>query len=222
MNTSPIPPPVKYKRRLRNYLLDVGLQLKYTAAIVIVAALLTAGLGYKIYDTTRDTSKVIVATMLVDPVIAAELQSQFQANDRVVLGAIVGFGLVLILSVAAIGILITHRVAGPLHKVSGILTRIRDGKLWPPIRNLRRGDELLELHKLLCDTHEALRRRMEEDTRVITDALAVIEKSGANETKLVGEMRHLLRDKEDSLKPGDHAGSEGRDAPPSEPNRTLT
>ena len=34
-------PPV-YKRKMRNYLLDAGLQLRYTATIVVVAIFLTA------------------------------------------------------------------------------------------------------------------------------------------------------------------------------------
>jgi hypothetical protein len=32
-----------YKRKVRNYLLEVGLQLRYTATIVVVAIFLTAG-----------------------------------------------------------------------------------------------------------------------------------------------------------------------------------
>jgi len=39
--------PPKYRRKMRNYLLDVGLQIRYTMTIVIVAVFLTGGLGYK-------------------------------------------------------------------------------------------------------------------------------------------------------------------------------
>ena len=81
-----------YKRKVRNYLLDVGLQLRYTATIVIVAVFLTAGLGFKMYQATRDVSKVILWTSLVDPSSAEELQAQFSNSDRVVLWGIVGFG----------------------------------------------------------------------------------------------------------------------------------
>ena len=77
-----------YKRKVRNYLLDVGLQLRYTATIVVVAIFLTAGLGFKMYQATRDVSKVILWTSLVDPASADELQSQFANSDRVVLWGI--------------------------------------------------------------------------------------------------------------------------------------
>src|SRR3954471_20094768 len=106
--------PLRYKRKLRNYLLDAGLQVRYTAFIIAVAIFLTAVLGYKIYDATRDTSKVIFMTGLVDPAITTELQAQFRNNDRTVLLSVVGFGMVLMLSIFAAGIFITHKVAGPL------------------------------------------------------------------------------------------------------------
>ena len=109
-----------YKRKVRNYLLDVGLQLRYTATIVIVAIFLTAGLGFKMYQATRDVSKVILWTSLVDPSSAEELQAQFANSDRVVLWGIVGFGVVLVFSIGAVGILITHKVAGPLHKIAAL------------------------------------------------------------------------------------------------------
>src|SRR5688572_28109013 len=103
----------KYRRRMRNYLLDVGLQLRYTMTIVLVAVVLTTGLGYKMYEATRDTSKVIEMTKLADPTVAGELSDQFAASDRWVLWGIIGFGVVLVISISAVGILITHRVAGP-------------------------------------------------------------------------------------------------------------
>src|SRR5271154_4139708 len=103
MNSSDAPTarPV-YKRKVRNYLLDVGLQLRYTATIVVVAIFLTAGLGFKMYQATRDVSKVILWTSLVDPSSADELQTQFANSDRVVLWGIVGFGVVLVLSIGAV------------------------------------------------------------------------------------------------------------------------
>src|SRR5947209_9385821 len=98
-----------YKRKVRNYLLDVGLQLRYTATIVVVAVFLTAGLGFKMYQATRDVSKVILWTSLVDPSSADELQRQFANSDHWVLWGIVGFGVVLVFSIGTVGILITHK-----------------------------------------------------------------------------------------------------------------
>ncbi len=118
-----------YKRKVRNYLLDAGLQLRYTATIVVVAIFLTAGLGFKMYQATREISRIILFTGLADPATAQELQAQFANSDRVVLWGIIGFGFVLILSISAVGILITHKVVGPLYKISSLFTRVRDNLL---------------------------------------------------------------------------------------------
>ena len=135
-----------YKRKVRNYLLDVGLQLRYTATIVVVAIFLTAGLGFKMYQATREISKIILFTGLADPATAQELQTQFANSDRVVLWGIIGFGVVLILSISAVGILITHKVVGPLYKISSLFARVRDNRLGPAPAGLRKGDELHEFY----------------------------------------------------------------------------
>ena len=112
-----------YKRKVKNYLLDVGLQLRYTATIVVIAVVLTAILGHRIYQATQDTSKVILWTGLVDPATAQELQSQFAQSDRTVMFGIIGFGIILVLSISGVGILLTHKVAGPLYKISSFFGR---------------------------------------------------------------------------------------------------
>jgi hypothetical protein len=195
----------RYRRRLRNYLLDVGLQIRYTAFIIMVAVLLTAVLGYKIYDATQDTSKIIWMTGLVDPASAGELQAQFRANDRVVLFSIAGFGLLLLVSIAGVGIWITHKVAGPLYSIAAICTRVRDNKLSPAMRQqLRKGDELQEFYSTFRDMYEALRTRAGKDVQVLGDTIARLERSGAGSGALqesLEQLRRLQREKQDSLDP---------------------
>jgi hypothetical protein len=214
MNSSdaaPAPRPV-YKRKVRNYLLDVGLQLRYTATIVVVAIFLTAGLGFKMYQATRDVSKVILWTSLVDPSSADELQKQFANSDRVVLWGIVGFGVVLILSISAVGILITHKVAGPLHKIASFYGRVRDNRLAPVPANLRKGDELQEFYSAFREMHQSLRGRAEDDVRVLANAMAVLETSpeprSPSLAKALDELRDLRKRKEESLEKAgdDHSG----------------
>jgi methyl-accepting chemotaxis protein len=200
-----------YKRKVRNYLLDVGLQLRYTATIVIVAVFLTAGLGFKMYQATRDVSKVILWTSLVDPSSAEELQAQFSNSDRVVLWGIVGFGLVLVLSISAVGILITHKVAGPLHKIASIFARVRDNRLGPTLSNLRKGDELQEFYSAFREMHSALRERVEEDIRMLGNAVSALEtapdaRSSPALARSLEDLRQLRKRKEDSLEPSPDSG----------------
>jgi hypothetical protein len=194
--------PVRHKRKLRNYLLDVGLQIRYTAFIIGVAIFLTAVLGYKIYEATRDTSKVIFMTGLVDPAITQELQAQFRNNDRIVLFGIVGFGALLVLSIFGAGIWITHKVAGPLFSISAICARVRDNKLSPALRQLRRGDELQEFYSNFREMYEALRARVSEDVQTMGKAIAVLEAASPTSAQMqeaLTELRELRRQKMHSL-----------------------
>lgn len=189
----------KYRRKMRNYLLDVGLQVRYTMTIVIVAVFLTAGLGYKMYQATRDISKVIELSGMADPAVAGELQGQFAASDRWVLWGIIGFGVVLVISITAVGILITHKVAGPLFKITSFFGRVRENRLGTIPTSLRKGDELQEFYSSFRDMHLALRAKVEEDVRTIGDAVAALEAGGSAGQKGLDELRQLRRRKEESL-----------------------
>jgi hypothetical protein len=204
MNTSEtaMPRPV-YKRKVKNYLLDVGLQLRYTATIVIVAVVLTIILGFRIYQATQDTSKVILWTGLVDPATAQELQTQFAQSDRTVVWGIIGFGIILVLSIGGVGILLTHKVAGPLYKISSFFGRIRDNRLGPAPAKLRKGDELQNFYLSFRDMHQAIRGRVEDDVRVLEGALIAIDATAEGRAQslqhALDELRQLCKRKEDSL-----------------------
>ena len=204
MNSSEtaMPRPV-YKRKVKNYLIDVGLQLRYTATIVIVAVVLTVILGFRIYQATQDTSKVILWTGLVDPATAQELQTQFAQSDRTVVWGIIGFGIILVLSIGGVGILLTHKVAGPLYKISSFFGRIRDNRLGPAPAKLRKGDELQNFYLSFREMHQAVRGRVEDDVRVLEEALTAIEATPEGSAQslqhALDELRQLRKRKEDSL-----------------------
>ena len=192
-----------YKRKVRNYLLDAGLQLRYTATIVVVAIFLTAGLGFKMYQETREISKIILFTGLADPTTAQELQSQFANSDRVVLWGIIGFGLVLVLSISAVGILITHKVVGPLYKISSLFAKVRDNRLGAAPAGLRKGDELQEFYSSFREMHQAVRERVVDDVRVLGSIVSAMETSAESRApsmqQALDELRLLRKQKEDSL-----------------------
>ena len=118
----------------------------------------------------RRSRSVILWTSLVDPASAEELQAQFANSDRVVLWGIIGFGDRAVLSISAVGILITHKVAGPLYKISSLFGRVRDNRMGPAPAGLRKGDELQEFYTAFREMHQAVRERVEEDVRVLGNA----------------------------------------------------
>ena len=197
-------PSFAHKRKLRNYLLDVGLQLRYTAFILAVAVFLTGVLGYKVYQATQESSRIVLLTVQADPAAGAELRARFQANDRIVLYGMAGFGLVLVLSIAAVGIWLTHKVAGPLHNIATTCRRIRDDHLPPVLRQLRRGDELQAFHAQFSEMYAALRTRAVVDIAALDKAIAAIEAQDARSPELdlaLAELREQRTRKQRSLEP---------------------
>jgi len=193
-----------HKRKLRNLLIDVGLQLRYTVFIIGVAVFLTALLGYRIYVATQETTRIVTMTASADPGVAQELERQFRANDRVVVLGIVGFGLVLVLAVSAAGIWMTHKIAGPLHHIGAALARVRDNKLPAIADNLRRGDQLHAFHKGFREMYAAVRARASADSEVLGRVIAAIEAQSPRTPELeqaLADLRALRQAKLQSLEP---------------------
>ena len=194
------------KRKLRNYLLDVGMQLRYTAFIIAVAVLLTGVLGYKVYQATQVSSRIVMMTVQADPAAGAELRAQFQANDRIVLYGMAGFGVVLVLAIAAAGIWLTHKVAGPIHNIATTCGHIRDDQLPPVLRQLRRGDELQSFYAQFAEMYAALRTRAVADIATLDKAIAAIESQPTRSPELdlaLAELREQRTRKQRSLDPSD-------------------
>ena len=149
------------KRRVRNFLLDKRFQLKYTLAVVLVSSVISAGLGYFLYQAHRESSKV---ASLDDPDLDGAMAAELAAEDRKVLiylGIFLG-GLVFCLG--TIGIVATHKIAGPAYSMKRTLSVIADGKI-PIVRELRKGDELKEVGIELKRMTDELRLREETDIK---------------------------------------------------------
>lgn len=190
------------KRKLRNYLLDVGLQLRFTIFIIAIAVFLTAFLGYRIYVATQETTRIVTMTASVDPAAEQELRMQFQANDRVVLWGIVGFGVLLVFTVTAAGIWMTHKIAGPLHNIGMAFARVRDNRLPPDLGTLRKGDELHAFHASFREMYESIRGRVLADKDTLVKAIAAIEAQPSPSAELQAsllELRALQSEKAESL-----------------------
>ena len=190
------------KRQLRNLLLD-RLQVRYTAVIVLISAVLTGGLGYFVFRKAREASEVVLVTLVDKADDAATLETikrSFESSDRLMLFTLIGFGFILCAVLTIYGIAITHKVAGPLYKISHYFGSIRDDRLEPVVA-LRRGDQLQEFFDHFREMHEALRRRAEEEVAILTSAIAVLE-AGAPTGEAARELealRALKRRKQDSL-----------------------
>lgn len=205
----------RHKRRLRNYLLDSKLQLRYTLIMVVISSLLTVGLGYIWYAQMRETSKTVEVKALatLSDAEIEQLQEDMATGDNLRLLALVGFGLIFALVVLGYGIMLTHKVAGPLFKISRYMGEITEGRLGP-IYDLRRGDQLHEFYGTFKEMHGTLRQRAEEDVRILSEVidaserhLALSEGNGKDEMERPLEALRELRDgKQRALKGAEEQG----------------
>ncbi len=183
----------KPKRRIRNFLLDPRFQLKYTLAVVLISGAISVGLGVKLYQSHRESSKIDSLEAELDE----EFRKQLLREDRKVIVNLVVFlgGLVVVLT--GLGIVATHKIAGPAYALKATLAKIADGRL-PNVRNLRRGDELRDLAGQLRNMVEQLRAREESELVVLLESMERLKASGVQEN-LLEELQKLAERKKSRI-----------------------
>lgn len=100
-----------------------------------------------------------------------------------------GAGLALLLLLTLMGIVITHRIVGPVHKMKRLLRRVSTGQLVVDER-LRRGDELEDLFDTFLQMTFSLRAMQRARLATLDAALKRAEDSGAR-VDVIDEMRAL-------------------------------
>jgi nitrogen fixation/metabolism regulation signal transduction histidine kinase len=119
---------------------------------------------------------------------------QFESNDRVLVFLLIGFGVLLSVVLTMYGIVLTHKVAGPLFKVTLYLDKIRDGKLGQ-VYALRKGDELVEFFDHFKAAHDALRKQEQGDIELLGRAAEKL-----SDEALKAEIAAVIAQKVESLK----------------------
>jgi hypothetical protein len=115
-----------------------------------------------------------------------------------ILWVLIATGLMLMIGLAVYGIKMTHKVAGPLFKVSLYLAKMRDGR-YDKVWNLRKGDQLVDFYEHFKSAHAGVVTLERGDIEQIKNVIAAAEAAGAGEHEAVGELRTLLARKEKSI-----------------------
>jgi len=194
--------PYTHRRQIRNYLLDRKVQLTIAAVMVVITSLLTAGLGMAWYTEVRNASAVIqvnaISALGVDT--ATGLADELAANDLKRLLVLVGFGIALAFLVVGYGIVMTHKIAGPLFKMKRYLGEIEEGRL-DRLAGLRKGDQLQEFFTALDHMQTALRGRAEADLALLDQVIAAVDK-GEDVRALLPQVRQAAEAKRARLAGG--------------------
>ena len=146
----------------RRYLVDRGFQLKYALLMGVAGLVVAAIFGLWLYQAH------VQATALLSP--DAETRVLVERSDRLLLGAFVAIALLLATALALLGVVITHRVAGPVFVMGHYLKVLAEGR-YPRMRTLRRSDELKAFFQAFIDAVDAMKLREARHAAVLEDAL---------------------------------------------------
>ena len=115
-----------------------------------------------------------------------------------ILWAMIVTGLLLVIGLAAYGLKMTHRVAGPLFKVGLYLSKMRGGR-YDKVYNLRKGDQLVQFYDHFKAAHGGVVKMQRDDIARLAEVIAAAEAAGAGQHPAIAELRELLARKEKSV-----------------------
>ena len=161
-SAAPAAPMGKSEGHRRRYLVDRRFQLKYALLMGVAGLAVAAVFGLWLHQAHAQ------ATILLAP--DAETRALVERSDRLLLAA---FGVIALLLAAALGLLgvvITHRVAGPVFVMGHYLEVLAAGR-FPRMRTLRRSDELKSFFRVFIEAVDRLKAREAQHAAVLEDAV---------------------------------------------------
>jgi hypothetical protein len=128
---------------------------------------------------------------------------ELEDRQRLIFWVLVGAGVVLALGLLLYGIKMTHRVAGPLYKITLYLAKLRGG-VYDTVYNLRKGDHLVDFYNQFKAAHAGMRGLQQDDVARLRALLAAAEKAHAADRSpelaaAITELTAMLARKEKSL-----------------------
>lgn len=134
----------------RVFLVDRGFQLKY--ALLMAGAGAVVALIFGLWLHQAHAQAIEIAGL--DPALRQELAR----GDRQLLFAFAGIAALLALALGLLGVVMTHRVAGPIAVMGHYVAVLARGA-FPRMRTLRKTDELRSFFQGFIDAVEQLKER---------------------------------------------------------------
>lgn len=177
------------KRRLIP-IVDRRFQLKYTSIIVAVAAVVSTALGYLLLDAYREMN----AMLEVNEAIGARLDGD---DARRVFYIVIGFLVAEVAFLGVLGLLVTHRVCGPIFVLQRHLGALFDGG-YPQLRPLRARDEFRGAFEIFSDVVRQLKERDDKERAELLALVAAAREQGMAEQHLAA-LQRMLEEREARL-----------------------
>jgi len=175
MAEGPAAPAAKSAPHRRHYLVDRGFQLKY--ALLMAAAGLVVALIFGLW--LREAHAQATSILAPDP----ETRALVARSDRLLLAAFALIALLLAAALGLLGVVITHRVAGPVFVMGHYLEVLADGR-FPRMRTLRRSDELKLFFRTFLDAVDRMKIREARHAAVLEEAVQRMRAASARAPEL--------------------------------------
>jgi hypothetical protein len=134
----------------RVFLVDRAFQLKYALLMAGAGALVAIIFGLWLQQAHAQAIEIAG----LDPALRAELAR----GDRQLLVAFAGIAVLLALALGLLGVVMTHRVAGPVAVMGHYVSVLARGA-FPRMRTLRKTDELRSFFQVFIDAVDGLKSR---------------------------------------------------------------
>lgn len=146
----------------RVYLVDRAFQLKYTLLLVATGLAVALTFGLWIWQAHVQVSELTAVDPAIRPLI--------EASDRYLLVVFLGIAFLMAAALGLVGILVTHRVAGPIFVMGHYMSVLAQGR-YPRMRTLRQRDELKGFFRNFLEAVATLKRREADHAAVLEDAV---------------------------------------------------
>ena len=144
-----------------------------------------------------DFGAKVVAKWTCDLRLAGKIKA-LERGRLLILYVLIGTGLLLVFGLAIYGIKMTHKVAGPLFKVSLYLSKMQQGR-FDKVWNLRKGDQLVDFYEHFKTAHAGVVQMEQDDIDRLKAVIAAAEQAGAGEHPTIVEMRDIVARKEKAI-----------------------
>ncbi|SRR5712692_5240830 len=174
MKDEKIPSSVQKAAR-RTYIVDRGFQLKYTSLLVVTGALISLVFGGMSYLASIDAQRALAVELSRPGVrgLSSTAQQLISESNKTILLLTLGVAVLMALALGLLGILVTHRVAGPLHVMSRYVSLLSEGR-YPVFRPLRKNDELQAFFERFQRAIDSLRLKEVDEAGKLAEAVVTL------------------------------------------------
>jgi hypothetical protein len=153
--------------RRRNYLINPGFQWKYTLALGTAVFLAASMMGFALFGSLHEQARLRV--------LHPETVGMWH-NARLLVVFGVAFAAVLTTALFGWGVVMTHRISGPIHVLEHHLGKLARGQ-FPKQRALRKRDEFKHVHEMFWKAVEALKAQKQTQLTALDEALKTAQSS---------------------------------------------